>query len=91
MDTSKEELDIGNVAMNSLGEVGVIEQKSTLCRARACGFIYYGHRIDDQMRHWQGINVYFLGEDEDAYHENGGEERAAEQRATLTPDPGDVY
>jgi hypothetical protein len=54
MDTSKEELDIGNVAMNSLGEVGVIEQKSTLCRARACGFIYYGHRIDDQMRHWQG-------------------------------------
>lgn len=77
-------LEIGNVAMNLDGHVGVIEQVISTCsRVNRVGCsqpMYLGHRIDDPTLMWTSISPVKLGNDK-ADYEKGGAKRLKEARA----------
>lgn len=62
MRESSDHLEIGNIARNSFGKVGVIETRIQLCSMnRGCGYFYQGHELGDKSRYWEGVEVEFVG------------------------------
>lgn len=82
-------LEVGNVAMNLDGDVGVVEQVVATCsRGHGCSQpLYIGHRLGDSTLLWQSISPVKLADNADDF-KNGGAKRLKEARANLTIDAG---